>query len=134
MVIITKHLIILYLFLTTLLLFGCSIISMLQENSIPRRYYFTGDIPQKSYAELRKSFNERYALVQSELRKLEQLSKSKGEDKYVEQIREHRDYLETMDEYLFLCPEHSNVGKGNSKRCRYCGKLYRGSILGKLLK
>ena len=130
----TKLLIVLNLIIAVFMLSGCCLVSWIQGDNVPRRQYFTGDIPQGSYAELKKSFNERYSLVQSELKRLEQLRNSKGEYKYAEQIREHKDYLETMDEYLFLCPEHNNGGKGNSERCRYCGNLYRGSIVGRTLK
>ena len=109
--------------------YGCVIF----QNSIqriPERKDFSANvIKQDSYSELRQAYRNHYKLVSDELHSLENLyQKSRERPEWlVLKIENHKQYLEEMAAYPFLCPSHNTTFIVNvEKQCPSCNGKGRG--------
>lgn len=101
---------------------GCAIFDPIDR--IDQRNFFSANyVDQSNISSLKKSYSLHYDMVKSEILELQKL-KNEHPDKaeiILEKINDHKRYLYTMENYLFLCPSHNTEEiKSIEKKCKHC--------------
>ena len=101
---------------------GCAVFDPVER--IAQRDFFSANyVDQSSIDSLKKTYSIHYDTVKAELVELQKLMETHPDRAtiIVEKINDHKQYLYTMENYLFLCPSHKTEEiESVEKKCKSC--------------